>query len=119
MVVWNMLAYLYSGVTEAWPASGVDIPWYCAICACPNSRTIFDLHGVDWSDSTLLDLSLSPTGANPTDQHFQPQHTSTPTRSSQQDRPLRLVNVNFQSASGKRSDIPNLISSLKSDMILG
>ena len=59
----------------------------------------------------------------PTDLQFQPQHSSTLTRASQQDkwkdRPLRVLNVNFQSASVKRAKIPNLLDSLKLDVILG
>ena len=51
------------------------------------------------------------------------QHASTPTRSSQQDkwkeRPLRVLNINFQSASAKRAEIPYLLESLKLDIILG
>ena len=80
----------------------VDKPWYCAICGSPNSQTVFDLHGVDWTHSTFSDLSLNASCTIPTDLQFQPQHSSTSTRASQQDkwkeRPLRVLNVNFQSA---------------------
>ena len=99
----------------------VDKPWYCAICGSPNSQTVFDLHGVDWTPSTFSDLSLNASCTTPTDLQFQPQHSSTLTRASQQDkwkdRPLCVLNVNFQSASAKRAEIPNLLDSLKPDVI--
>ena len=47
----------------------------------------------------------------------------TPTRSGQQDkrkeRPLRVLNINFRSVSAKRAEIPNLLESLKPDIVLG
>ena len=96
-------------------------PWYCAVCGSPNSITAFDLHGVDWSDSPFPDLPNSC--GTPTDQNFRPFHASTPTRANQQDkskyRPLRIINVNFQSASSKRAELPNLLDSMKPDVILG
>ena len=68
----------------------------------------------------LSQTSLNASCTTPTDLQFQPQHSSTPTRASQQDkwkeRPLRVLNV--QSASAKRAKIPNLLHSLKPDVIL-
>eukprot|EP00745_Piridium_sociabile_P041733 TRINITY_DN82982_c0_g1_i5.p1 TRINITY_DN82982_c0_g1~~TRINITY_DN82982_c0_g1_i5.p1 ORF type:complete len:1008 (+),score=211.04 TRINITY_DN82982_c0_g1_i5:126-3026(+) len=54
---------------------------------------------------------------------FKPMHVSTPTRASRQEkqkhRPLRVLNVNFHSAVGKRAEIFNLIESTKPDIIIG
>ncbi|KAI8514688.1 hypothetical protein Bbelb_072790 [Branchiostoma belcheri] len=49
--------------------------------------------------------------------------SSTPSRDSQhgrqQNRPLRLLNVNFQSASGKPAEIANMLQSTKPDVVFG
>ena len=96
--------------------------WFCAICGSRNSKAAFDLHGLDWTEASLPDSSLNSC-TTPTDLQFHPQHASTPTRSSQQDkwkeRPLRVLNINFQSANAKRAEIPYLLESLKPDIILG
>ena len=100
----------------------VDKPWYCAICSSPKSQTVFDLHGVDWTLSTSQ-TSLNASCTTPTDLQFQPQHSSTPTHTSQQDkwkeRSLCVQNMNFQSANAKRAEIPDLLHLLKPDVILG
>ena len=48
---------------------------------------------------------------------------STPTQESQQDkqhnRPLHLLNVNFQSVVGKKAEIANLLESIKPDVVVG
>ena len=58
----------------------------------------------------------------PTETTFKPNHVSTPTRSSQQDkwkkRPLRIVSVNFRSAVGKKPQTLFMIESIKPDIIL-
>ena len=96
--------------------------WFCAICGSRKSKTAFDLHDVDWAEASLPDFSLNSC-ITPTDLQFQPQHASTPTRSSQRDkwkeRPLRVLNINFQSASAKRAEIHYLLESQKPDIILG
>ena len=43
----------------------VDKPWYCAVCGSPNSQTVFDLHGVDWTPSTFSNLSLNASCTTP------------------------------------------------------
>ena len=52
-----------------------------------------------------------------------PLHSSTPSRAGQQDRwkrrPLRLINVNFRSATGKKPDILNLLDSVRPDIVIG
>ena len=60
--------------------------WFCAICGSRNSKTAFDLHGVDWTEASLPDSSSVNSCTTLTDLQFQPQHASTPTRSSQQDK---------------------------------
>ena len=101
-----------------------DVSWHCAICGNPNSATAFDLHGVDWPDitsSTNHDLS-NFSCTTPTETTFQPNHASTPTRASQQNkwkkRQLRVVNINFRSAVGKKAQTLVMIDSMKPDIIL-
>jgi len=102
----------------------VNVKWYCAVCGNPNSETVFDLHGVDWPDSSNTpDVDLSNNScATPTEQNFHPTHASTPTRANQQDkrmnRPLRVLNINFQSCVGKKAETSCLIDSMKPDIIL-
>ena len=95
---------------------------YCAACGSPNSKTIFDLHGVDWIDSAQ-EWSPNSSSSIPNDLQFRPSHTSTPTPSNQQnkwkDRPLWVMHINFQSASLQRAEMPNLLESLEPDIIRG
>ena len=103
-----------------------EIKWHCAICGNPNSDTVFDLHGVDWSyQSIMTDSSYDPlqdSCKTPTESEFRPFHSSTPTRANQQNkrlkRPLRILNINFQSCSGKRAETLILLDSTKPDIIL-
>ena len=99
-----------------------DVSWHCAICGSPNSATVFDLYGIDWTDaSSHHDSNLSCT--TPTETAFKPHHSSTPSRANQQNkwknRPLRIININFPSARGKYAEIIHLVDSLKPDIILG
>ena len=99
-----------------------EVVWRCAICDAANYSTIaFDLFGLDRSHSHSLPISLTDSTLN--DDGFNPIHSSTPTRANQQNkqlnRPLRLLNVNFQSVTGKVASIKNLIDSTKPDIILG
>lgn len=98
-----------------------DISWRCVICTKHNySRTVFDLHGVEqesWHNSNTNSYSIPNSNSS-----FDPGHSSTPTkisRSKGKDRPLRLITVNFQSVQGKRSEILNLLESLKPDVVIG
>ena len=34
-----------------------NIQWFCVIRCSPNSKAAFDLHGVDWTEASLLDSS--------------------------------------------------------------
>ena len=94
-----------------------DALWFCDICGNQNySTTMFDLHGTEqtfsFNNSVLSDNS-----------DFKPQHSSTPNRFSRTDkfrgRPLRLLNVNFQSMVSKRAQIIEMIDRLKPDVIIG
>ena len=103
---------------------GDEVPWYCAICGNPNSTTIFDFHGVgQTSISSSSSMSILDSCTTPTKSDMpKPLHRSTPTRASQQEkwkkRPLRLLNINLQSSSGKRAEISNLLDSLKPDIVV-
>ncbi|XP_070198749.1 uncharacterized protein [Littorina saxatilis] len=97
-----------------------DISWRCVICANANySSTLFDLHGVEQEERNNSSIHSIPE----TTKDFDPIHSSTPTRNSnhgkEKNRPLRLLNINFQSASGKRATIPNLLESTKPDIVFG
>ena len=100
-----------------------DVSWHCAICGNPNSETVFDLHGVDWPNTSSLNHDTSNFSCTtPTETTFKPHHVSTPTRISQQNkwkkRPLRVVTVNFRSAVGKRPQTLLMLDSMKPDIIL-
>ena len=110
--------------------SKADIPWYCALCGNPNSIIVFNLHVNDWQFfSTVSSESITSSSeyelscTTPIEKYFIPQHMSTPTRASQQHnwkgRPLRILNVNFQSCIGKRAPMQNVIDSLRPDVIFG
>ena len=94
----------------------VDITWHCVICGnAKHSMTAFDLHNVE---KETLELA-----SHHEDQSFRPTHSSTPTRISRQNkqkvRPLRCINVNFQSVTGKKAALANLVDSVKPDIIFG
>ena len=103
-----------------------NISWRCIICGNPNySNVSFDLFGIhtgNKSSDIITNDSLDPNLPTPT-KTFHPNHVSTPTRASKQNkhnsRPLRLVNVNFRSARGKKPDIINMINSVQPDIIIG
>ncbi|XP_070212599.1 uncharacterized protein [Littorina saxatilis] len=95
-----------------------DITWHCVVCGNANhSSTAYDLHGVE------QEFGLSSASLPPSSDGFKPLHSSTPTRSSQQNkrksRPLRLLNINFQSVTGKKAELANLIMTAKPDVIIG
>ena len=103
-----------------------NISWRCVICGNPNySNVSFDLFGVEVEqaspNSKNSSLSLDPT--SPTTNSFNPYLVSTPTRVCKQNklssRPLRLVNINFRSARGKKPAIINMINSVQPDIIIG
>ncbi|KAI8516360.1 hypothetical protein Bbelb_049410 [Branchiostoma belcheri] len=101
-----------------------DVKWYSELCNAPNySSVAYDLQGVE-SENADLDVE-SCDSENLTfcsSDSFHPTHNSTPTRQKKQDknRPLRILNVNFQSIRGKVPEfIDHLIQSLRPDIILG
>ncbi|KAI8495881.1 hypothetical protein Bbelb_262970 [Branchiostoma belcheri] len=104
---------------------GDNVSWHCAICGNPNSKTVFDLYGVEQesqSGMTHSDASINSCSTPTELQMKRPLHSSTPTRINQQDkqmkRPLRLVNLNLQSSPGKKADILNMIDSVRPDIII-
>ena len=93
-----------------------DVLWFCDICGNNNySLTMFDLHGVE--EETTNEFSFA------SGDEFKPFHASTPTRQNQQEkfrnRPLRIVNINFQSLCGKKAESIEMIDRLKPDIIIG
>ena len=93
-----------------------DNSWHCVICGnAKHSCTAFDLYGVEEEQSTISSL--------PPENSTRPLHASTPTRASRQKnqkfRPLRLINLNFRSITGKKANLENLIDSTKPDILLG
>ena len=101
-----------------------EVLWYCDICGNQNfSTTMFDLFGTEQDSIHLSQCSLSDNSTMSSDQKFRPQHSSTPNRFSRTDkfrgRPLRLLNVNFQSMVAKKAQIIEMIDRLKPDVIIG
>ena len=100
-----------------------DALWFCDLCKNHNySKTMFDLYGVDQENSeSSQDTSQSSIPS--LNGHFTPGHVSTPTRQSTKNkfrsRPLRVINVNFQSMVGKRAETLELIDRLKPDILIG
>ena len=95
-----------------------DVLWFCDLCGNNNySTTFFDLHG---TESELHNLGDSDISIN---SDFRPYHSSTPSRQGQQNkfrsRPLRLLNVNFQSIVSKRAETLELLERLKPDVLIG
>ena len=92
-----------------------DVTWHCVICGNINHSLVAFDHDVGGSSSTLS-VPVSEGG-------FAPNRVSTQTKNSshrrQGNRPLRLLNVNFHSAVGKRAEIANLIVSTKPDIVVG
>ncbi|KAL8603231.1 hypothetical protein ACOMHN_046237 [Nucella lapillus] len=101
-----------------------DVSWHCIVCGNPNySCTAFNLHGVEEESSHIGSPSQHSVGSFSSDINFKPLHSSTPSRASQQNkqksRPLRIINVNFRSARGKRAETLSLVDSTKPDIIIG
>ena len=110
----------------------VNASWYCRICNNPNySSTIYDLFcqqppagqsletGSHASICSLPEISLD--SPDPSRHRLKPTHSSTPTRTKSQksSKPLRIININFQSIKMKQCRISNLLESVKPDIILG
>ena len=91
------------------------------------SLTPFDLFGINQdtlhSDVLAKHHHISASFQSDLDTSSDPLHSSTPTRQSKQDkhpnRPLRLLNVNFQSSRGKSAVIHNLFQHSKPDIVIG
>ena len=97
--------------------------WHCELCGAPNySSVAFDLHGVE-QETAAQSSPLKTNFSFNSNESFHPGHSSTPTRQTQQNknrqRPLRILNVNFQSAKGKTAAITHLIDSLRPDILIG
>ena len=98
-----------------------DVIWHCDLCGNHNfSTTMFDLHGVE-RECSIGDLDSNISIDSVSD--FHPYHSSTPSRRGQQNkfrsRPLRILNVNFQSMIGKKAETYELIERTKPDIIIG
>ena len=96
-----------------------DVLWHCELCNNDNySYTMFDLHGIGNTSSRP-----SQDNNSSIDSDFRPFHSSTPSQQGRQNkfqsRPLRVINVNFQSIVSKRAETLELIDRLKPDVIIG
>ena len=99
-----------------------EVSWHCDVCKSLNYSTVaYDLHGIE-QESANTPSSLPHFSFHSSDT-FSPNHCSTPTRQRQQNknenRPLRIVNINFRSAVGKAPGIHHMVQSLKPDIIIG
>ncbi|VDH89069.1 Hypothetical predicted protein [Mytilus galloprovincialis] len=106
------------------------ISWHCIICDKPNYSTVlFDLHSIDspnpFASLYIGDINQSnpPSSPDYQNQNIKPLHASTPirkkTRVSSFNKPLRVLNINFQSIKNKQHLVNNIIDSTKPDIIFG
>ena len=83
---------------------------------------MFDLHGVEREHIKDSDLLFNFSSIS-IDSDFKPFHSSTPSGRGQQNkqrsRPLRLLNVNFQSVVDKKAETLELLDRLKPDIVFG
>ena len=103
----------YSNLNEE---ENQDLTWHCVICGnAKRSTTAFDLYGVERETSNIASYHENDL--------FRPNHCSTPTRVSrmnkQKFRPLRCINLNFRSVTGKKAAFINLVESVKPDIVIG
>ena len=98
--------------------------WDCIRCDCPQySSTCFDLHQASTSNSfeglnSNSDLLDTP----PRSSTLRPAHSSTPTRAIKPraaTKPLRVLNINFQSIKSKQPQVYNLLDSTAPDVVIG
>ncbi len=106
------------------------VAWDCIICNRPNFSSIcYDLPSATSNRfETLSSLSTSDNSSlmgdimSPTRMPDKPTHSSTPDKkkhTSQNSKPLRFLNVNFQSIKKKQAQVIHLIDSMKPDVVIG
>ncbi|CAC5420015.1 unnamed protein product [Mytilus coruscus] len=106
------------------------ISWHCIICDKPKYSTVlFDLHSLDspnpFASLYIGDINHSnhPSSPDYQNQNIKPLHASTPirrkTRVSSNNKPVRVLNINFQSIKNKQHLVNNIIDSTKPDIIFG
>ena len=103
------------------------VAWNCIVCNCPNYTTqCYDLFFTTSNRFSVLserESMLSDTSISSTPTRMKPVHVSTPSRAetatATERKPLRLLNINFQSIKTKQDQLRNLIDSTKPDIIIG
>lgn len=95
-----------------------DDMWCCAVCDNRNSQTLFEFPEDDTTSELLTTSLLTPSRGS----IGRPIHASTPVRTNQSSkrdhRPLRVLNLNLQSATGKKPEIIHLIDSVRPDIVM-
>jgi hypothetical protein len=98
------------------------VAWDCIVCGSPNYSTeCFDL--IVSTSNPFSMLSDTQIGSPPASGITKPNHTSTPEKKHGSKfknlKPLKIINVNFQSIRNKQCRLQNLIDSTKPDVIMG
>ena len=94
-----------------------NLSWNCIQCGMPNfSSSIYDLSSLETSNSFshLTEESLSSPGL--------PKATSSPKKRymcKKNNKKVKVLNINVQSIKSKRSEIDEILTSVKPDIIIG
>ena len=107
-------------------ANHSNISWICCQCGLPSfSSSLFNTTPIELSNSfSSLDTTFA---SDKSPQPPKPIHTSTPSKTTKTapskpnffNRPLRVLNINFQSVKNKTIELEHVIHSTKPDIIIG
>ena len=99
-----------------------NVSWQCVRCGMPNfSSSLFESTTIE---STNMYDSLCTSEQSSVSSPGRPIASSSPVASGRKSKlkplaPLKIININFQSAKNKKEEIGNLIDSSAPDIILG
>ncbi|VDI38157.1 Hypothetical predicted protein [Mytilus galloprovincialis] len=121
-----MPTYIHTGVFRFMDASNVS--WECINCGMPNfSTALFNSTYSIETENQFSDLSTSslvsspgvPVATSSPKLNEKNQNIPSKSTSSKFKRPIRVVNINFQSICNKKPELEEIINSAKPDIIIG